>query len=146
LSNKVFEKNDSFVFKKRMENNLLDSDFNKKERNIEFLKPIMWWEKRRFYYNVAVGSIGIIGYITNWDIFRGYSISYAFFAFLYGLLVNICYTFGWAFEIYHQIFIVKHIDLKIENYRIVLFLLGTLLSMIITAGGVLAASLSSSPF
>jgi hypothetical protein len=129
-----------------MDSNLLDSDFNEKERNIELLKPILWWEKKRLYYNIAVGLTGVLGCISNWDIFESHSIIYAFCIFLYGLLANICYTLGWASEIYFQIFISKYMDLKIENYRVALFIIGTLFSMAITVGGIFAALFSNSRF
>ena len=57
---------------------------------------IVWWEKRRLWFNISVGIAGMIGLfsiraIHILDILMG--------VIMYGILANILYTAGWATEL-----------------------------------------------
>lgn len=69
---------------------------------------IRWWEERRLLYNIYVGSIG---FLTWWLVMIAGSaavkpgvdfeepLAMIFGPVLYGIMANICYTFGWILDI-----------------------------------------------
>ncbi|MDB4875088.1 MAG: hypothetical protein JWM41_1534 [Gemmatimonadetes bacterium] len=65
-----------------------------------------WWESKRLTYNLAVGSAGVVTLV----VIRGISWLPPGLPMLfdwrpivaYGLLANVCYTFGWALEVAAQ--------------------------------------------
>lgn len=66
---------------------------------------IRWWESRRPAYNVAVGATGLVTLGSIWVINaippHGMLIPPQFLlggAAVYGVMANVCYTFGWVIE------------------------------------------------
>ena len=68
---------------------------------------IGWWESRRLPFNVAVGATGVFTYATVQLILLLPPLSMPiplepslFIAGVYGTLANVCYTGGWASELW----------------------------------------------
>jgi hypothetical protein len=66
------------------------------------LRVVQWWESRRLFYNVVVGTAGIGSAICMTIVdsfFRG---SFSPIPWqpivIYGVLANVCYTSGWVVE------------------------------------------------
>ena len=69
---------------------------------------ILWWERRRIGYNVAVGVVGFVSVAVLLTVGRSAAgdqepLFSPFLLFvgilLYGIGANICYTFGWFTEL-----------------------------------------------
>ena len=69
---------------------------------------ILWWEKRRILYNVAVGMVGFISLAIlltlgphiaadQEPLFDPFLLFIGVLA--YGIAANVCYTFGWLTEL-----------------------------------------------
>jgi len=92
---------------------------------------IRWWERRRKYYNLVVGLAGILGLtlikicIPKISLFFGIP-----FVILYGILANLLYTTGWiSFIILKKVF---DTIWDFEKYMVMLYIIGTILSLMIT--------------
>jgi hypothetical protein len=69
---------------------------------------ILWWERRRIGYNVAVGVVGFVSVAVLLSLGRNLvteqePLFSPFLLFvgilLYGICANLCYTFGWFTEL-----------------------------------------------
>ena len=64
---------------------------------------VRWWEKRRLFYNVAVGSVGLVVLVaasTVVTILEGrFVIGPWIGALLFGVMANVCYCLGPVIEI-----------------------------------------------
>ena len=69
---------------------------------------ILWWERRRIGYNVAVGIVGFVSVAVLLSLGRNLvteqePLLSPFLLFvgilLYGICANVCYTFGWFTEL-----------------------------------------------
>ncbi|AUC75670.1 hypothetical protein [Olleya sp. Bg11-27] len=88
---------------------------------------IVWWEKKRLWFNVAVGLTGVISILFIWP----YLFYDRFIAIiLYGIIANIFYSLGMLIELldsyYHKG------KCKFHNYRKLFFLIGTLAYCFVT--------------
>ena len=66
------------------------------------LSILSWWEARRGTYNLIVGSTGLFTLLVlrliSWlPPFVGFPFNWAPIV-AYGVLANVCYTFGWGIE------------------------------------------------
>jgi hypothetical protein len=63
---------------------------------------LQWWESRRFTYNAVVGGAGLFSLIVvsliSWLPPRVHVVLDWRPIVAYGVLANVCYTFGWAIE------------------------------------------------
>jgi hypothetical protein len=63
---------------------------------------LTWWESRRAMFNVVVGGAGLLTIATVWLINAvppGLQMPFAWQPVAaYGIIANICYTFGWGIE------------------------------------------------
>jgi hypothetical protein len=85
------------------------------------------WEKLRWIFNIAVGLTGILGTMVNVGIpFLPEVIG----AILYGLFANVFYCLGFVFEMADQHYLKG--GLGLHRARTPLFLIGTILSMLLT--------------
>ena len=66
------------------------------------LRVVQWWESRRLTYNAIVGGTGLVvlGYCYGLELLvLGHIAGPPWQAVVaYGLLANVCYTFGWIVE------------------------------------------------
>lgn len=74
------------------------------------LRVVQWWESRRLSYNLIVGAtgVGVLVYVNALEVLLGNGILIpkpghsgieALMAIgLYGVVANVCYTFGWVTE------------------------------------------------
>ena len=66
------------------------------------LRVVHWWESRRLFYNLVVGTAGIasVATLTVVDsLFRGHFSPVPWQPIvIYGVLANLCYTSGWMIE------------------------------------------------
>ncbi len=98
---------------------------------------IIWWELRRFPYNVIVGAAGVFSMMaTLLLIFAAGEIEYAFpepmawiaMPLLGGILFNFCYTAGWVAELLIRVLLPKG-----RNVGPTLLFVGILLSFAVVA-------------
>jgi hypothetical protein len=66
---------------------------------------IAWWERRRLVYNASVGAAGMLSLITMITLKPGDGSAMQDFGWLfgvgaYGVLANVCYTFGWGIDLF----------------------------------------------
>lgn len=76
---------------------------NKKKDDLSAI--VLWWEKRRLLYNLVLLAVGIYSITTYWDQFALYASDPADdgifpgpMPIAYGIMANVCYTFGWMLE------------------------------------------------
>lgn len=69
---------------------------------------IKWWESRRLTYNMRVGVVGVVSWLLvliagSAAVKEGEDFIEPLALFsgpvLYGIMANICYTFGWIFDL-----------------------------------------------
>ena len=100
---------------------------------------VFWWELRRFSYNLIVGLTGLIaGFfgILNafWAESHGWDaigmpdgIFIIALPVIYGIMANICFSFGWIFEAAYVLFRKKPL-----KYASKLYLAGLIFSVLMT--------------
>ncbi|MCT4560367.1 MAG: hypothetical protein N4A41_03240 [Crocinitomicaceae bacterium] len=97
-------------------------------------RNILWWERKRIFFNLLVLGVLIYQLVTLWHYpMRAIIGSYRvlFNAFIYFLTVNLLYSLGTGLEfIMHYFFASSGLN---SRTRWALFLLGTLLSLFLTA-------------
>jgi hypothetical protein len=92
---------------------LIEFEFFQRVRELE--KPgqiIWWWEKRRFWFNMVIGLIGLVNCLlmvgialyADFEFGRPMEIpdptgSDVLIVLVYGIMANICYTGGWVAEL-----------------------------------------------
>jgi hypothetical protein len=78
------------------------------QENISHRGIIAWWESRRFHYNFYVGLTGAVSWVLvliagSAAVKPGVDfeepLAMLVGPFVYALLANICYTFGWMVDI-----------------------------------------------
>ncbi|MEM9679910.1 MAG: hypothetical protein AAF901_06265 [Bacteroidota bacterium] len=89
---------------------------------------LKWWDKKRVWYNVIVGviSIGYLIYI-NPETFESYDIIGVI---IYALGANLFFTLGFLLEMYDATYFKG--ALRTHKFRMLLFVLGTLFSVVYT--------------
>lgn len=115
------------------------------DRNLDrasAIQVIGWWEKRRFGYNLVVGSAGILTFALMLacafvsETVVGVRIGLSdgprvgiFAAIAYGVMANICYTSGWIAEL-----VVRSVygQERADVYGARVFRLGVRLSLVLT--------------
>lgn len=103
-------------------------EFNEALDQQSYKSIIQWWERRRIWYNVAVGLAGIVGVIPSTIFYPIWFVVIS--AVFYGVLANICYTMGWSIELF---LLMKSKDkIHFGRYRLVIFILGLIGSVILT--------------
>lgn len=85
-------------------------------------KTITWWEKKRIWFNVAVGITGTLGVIVN--IIHPFGIDDFIGIVLWGIMANILYSVGILLEIVNQYYLKG--KLNIFRFRHFFFIIGTL--------------------
>lgn len=109
---------------------ILDTDFSI-EKGKSFFNAIEWWESKRLIYNFIVASIAIGIMIFMWRGTVNFGIFYAlFWTLLYLISVNVFFSSGWGIEILSSYYFKK--GFYLEQYRILILILGTLFSVFIT--------------
>jgi hypothetical protein len=96
------------------------------QQDQSLLAAFGWWEKRRIIYNLVVGTTGL---------FCIYGMGIPVFWFeivLYGVLANICYCLGFCIEVAARFYFKNNTDFN--EKRFYLYILGLVLSVIITFG------------
>ena len=85
-----------------------------------------WWEIRRLWFNVIVGITGISSIIY---------MDFGFYLFfnivgiaIYGIIVNIFYSFGVLVELFD----LYYLKLKLKTFRLLFFIMGTLFTCFMT--------------
>ncbi len=109
--------------------NILDQ-YSRRPVSKELYESIKWWESRRFFFNIAVGIAGFIPCsfffrtILEIGIFNS-----SLGIFIYALLANICYCFGWGIDILKS-FYLKNPSFGKSKYT--LLVLGVIFSIWVT--------------
>lgn len=85
-------------------------------------KTIIWWEKKRIWFNVAVGLAGLLGITIN--IIHPFGIEDFIGIILWGMMANILYSVGILLEIVNQYYLKGR--LNIFRFRRFFFIIGTL--------------------
>ncbi|MBU2927290.1 hypothetical protein [Winogradskyella psychrotolerans] len=94
---------------------------------------ILWWEKKRPIYNALIMTLSIFLIYSFWDypmrkIIGGTQIILETLIFIFG--ANVCYSFSWILGIgNHYVFKAKSTS---QTFKWILFILGTILSLIWT--------------
>lgn len=108
------------------EEELVDNNiYHNKVDNISL--ALTWWEKKRIWFNVTVGLSGILGVSLNLSLFHNYDLILILF---YGLFANLMYSTGFLLEVFDDYYFKN--KLKLPIFRLPLFLIGTILSCIMT--------------
>jgi len=90
-------------------------------------EAISWWEKKRLIFNLCVGITGVIGVLLfGTNLWLGDIIDIIFI----GILMNVFYSLGFVIEALNQHYLKGRI--KMENWRMALFVLGTIFSSLAT--------------
>ena len=88
---------------------------------------VTWWEKRRIWFNVAVGVSGIAAILLTTN---SISSSDIIDIILYGIVLNVMYSVGFVLEALDNHYFAQ--KLKIYKFRLGLCVLGTVSSVLIT--------------
>jgi len=94
---------------------------------VTVIELVRWWEKRRWVYNIVVGLSGLAVLLlmqVDFSVHVLLAIAY------YGVLANLCYTFGWAIEVLLLVYF-NRVE-PMGKYRLLLFLVGTVFSVLLT--------------
>ena len=102
-----------------------DNIYPEKGGNISL--ALAWWEKKRILFNVLVGFSGTIGILMNLSLFHTNDIILIIF---YGLFANLMFSMGFLLEVFDDYYFKS--KLKLQSFRLVLFLIGSIFSCIIT--------------
>jgi hypothetical protein len=107
----------------------------------EPLSIIKWWERRRIPYNLIVGGTGIVTCIVGVSIALLASrvthremllpnppLFAVVAAFVYGVMANVCFTFGWVAEVFARRIWAD----RAANIGQISFTLGLLFSVLLT--------------
>jgi hypothetical protein len=96
------------------------------------LDVVVWWEKRRFPYNVVIGTVGLISLVIYYFLLEtsgylkpGEDAIEPFALILAPILINICYTGGWIAELVLRLF-----GLKEKRIATVLLGIGMVVSLL----------------
>ena len=117
-----------------------DSDESAKSSPLE--QSLSWWETRRILFNLIVGGVGLVGMLLFCSDFRIMDVIDICF---FGVLMNIFYSVGFMLEALNKHYLKDRI--KMEDWRLALFVLGTAASAILTfAGTFLFYSYLNTPF
>lgn len=116
----------------------------KREKPLQSTGQIIgWWEIRRILFNLLVGLTGILNCVLMFVILFCDTTAklrpapgpvlfalplYLIIIFIYGIMANVCYTFGWITEI----IVVKTWKEKVSRFGEILFALGLVFSIVIT--------------
>jgi len=123
-----------------METEILEE--SSEHQTSSMMEAIKWWEKRRVWFNVAVGLSGLISILFLFPMFNLYDILGIIF---YGIAANVFYSFGFVLEALNLHYLNGRIEMS--KYRMALFLIGTLFSCLVTfVAGIVYYSLATSPF
>jgi hypothetical protein len=115
--------------------------FQRRENQLNSLQIILWWEARRLFFNIVVGTAGLI---TVFTIFFSAMIAeklvnepigwpdppiFAIIGIiLYAIVANVCYTGGWLAEsISHEVW-----GDKTGSFAEISFTLGIIFSFLLT--------------
>lgn len=101
---------------------------------------IRWWEKRRFAYNVLVGSWGLVTVLAVALAFKGQVPWQAMTIgpIVIGIAANFCYCLGWIGEIILQRYFVRH-----RRYRVgcILMSIALAISLLVVSAPMFAIAL-----
>jgi hypothetical protein len=119
----------------KKENNhiVIDSPTKDAPEQSVIKEMIMWWEKRRIIYNILIVGLSIFLIYDFWDypwrkIVGGNII--IFEAVLFLIIANVFYSLGWGIGVLaHYMFKTNGLSI---TWRWIIFVLGTLFSIIIT--------------
>jgi len=100
--------------------------FNDQEDK-SLLSAFAWWEKRRLFYNLAVGITGLMCLLLNPFLF-----TYPLGILIYGILANLCYSLGFFIELVTKYYFKSKMDFT--EKRKMLFILGVISSILLTIG------------
>lgn len=110
-----------------------DSDIWEDEEDHSIMKLIRWWESKRLRYNIYLLIAGAIGLLLGGGLlilFR-YQLEGLILGILfYALLVNVCYTAGWVFELFLKAWNISIPALS--RYRNSIFWIATIGSILLT--------------
>ncbi len=102
-------------------------DSNEKRHHTNLYEGIQWWEKRRLWFNLAVGIAGLIPLLG----YMSYLILADFIGVvMFGVAANVCFCAGYILEALDLHYLKGR--LNIERYRLLLFTLGTAASVLMT--------------
>ena len=108
------------------EEELVDSNtYNNKGDNIRL--ALTWWEGKRIWFNLSVGLSGLIGLFLNSLLFNSFEIIGIIF---YGLFANLLYSVGFLLEVFDNYYFKDR--LRLNRFRLLLFLAGTIMLCVIT--------------
>lgn len=110
-----------------MNSDIIDNSEIQNDEPTTIKSALTWWEKRRIWFNVAVGSSGIIAIVIC---AASFSISDVIGLIMYGLFMNLLYSIGFLIDAFHSHYL--NGELNSNRYRLVLFLIGTIASCLIT--------------
>jgi len=93
----------------------------------ELRHVLRWWEKKRVWYNLAVGIVGLFGLVMFSSHFY---LEDLIGILIYGIIANVFYSLGILVELFD--FYYFNGKLRIHRARYLLFIFGTLISCLIT--------------
>lgn len=115
------------MYNRKTKNSLEINKFSMKNQ-IELIESINWWEKKRLWFNLIIGILGITCIVTMNN--GHFSFSEFLQIILYGLVANIFYTAGIMVEIFNFYYFGGR--LNINRLRLFFFMMGTLVTCFTT--------------
>lgn len=102
------------------------------EQGVEepLLLAVRWWEKRRFWFNIAVGICGVISLLL---FARGFVLADLIGIIFYAIIANVFYSTGFALEAIGLYYLKDKYNFA--KYRSTLFSIGLIVSCLITFFG-----------
>jgi hypothetical protein len=96
------------------------------------LELVRWWEKRRWWFNVAVGAAGLLASLDagGLEVLKNNLLLSLIQVGFYGAMANLFYTLGWIFEV--RSISRNPSDRELGRNRQILFYSGTICSVLLT--------------
>ena len=96
--------------------------------NCKISSSLAWWDKKRVLFNIITLVAAVVYLIMIKP--KNFGLNEIFGALLYGLILNVFYCLGFLMELYDYSYLKS--KLKLQNYRSVFFILGTVFSVLYT--------------
>ena len=105
-----------------------EKDLFSEKEDKSLLAAFGWWEKKRIYYNIAVGAAGII--VLAFD--QSFNPPYLIGIIIYGIVANLFYSLGFLIETGLKYYSKSEIDFS--SRRNTLFWAGLIFSVLLILG------------
>jgi hypothetical protein len=94
------------------------------------LKTIQWWEKKRVWFNLCLGVVGVYTMITYSSVMSFDPIHDTIGVLVWGVLANILYSSGILLEVINLYYLKNKVNFYMLRYFLII--IGTLLYCLVT--------------